>query len=146
MVSKITAAGSAPSLCLTISTPARSAQTSSWSIAAARKVSAAARITLLPSALYLAASLPIVVVLPTPLTPITRITEGMVIRPISSPPSSISATMSLISALTSAGFFIPFLRTTSLRRKVISDAVVTPTSPITSASSSSSKSSWSIDV
>src|ERR1700694_5872192 len=46
------------------------------SIAAARKVSPAASITLRPSALNLAASLPMVVVLPEPLTPTTRITNG----------------------------------------------------------------------
>ena len=86
IVSKTTAAGSAPSLCLTISTPERSAQICNWSIAAARNVSAAPRITLLPCALYIAAILPIVVVLPTPFTPITRITDGTVISPISSPP------------------------------------------------------------
>ena len=43
--SKTTAAGSAPSCCLTISTPARSAQMVSWSAAAARKVSAAQKRT-----------------------------------------------------------------------------------------------------
>ncbi len=45
-------------------------------MAAARKVSPATSITLLPSARNLAASLPIVVVLPEPLTPATRMTNG----------------------------------------------------------------------
>ena len=43
--SKMTAAGSLPSSCLTIRTFARSAQIESWSLAAARKVSAAATVT-----------------------------------------------------------------------------------------------------
>ena len=48
----------------------------SCSIAAARNVSAAARTTRFPSSRYRAASLPIVVVLPVPLTPTTRMTDG----------------------------------------------------------------------
>ena len=50
--SKRTAAGSAPSLCFTTGTSARSAQTHSCSAAAARKVSPAASITRLPCCLY----------------------------------------------------------------------------------------------
>ena len=46
-------------------------------MAAARKVSPAASTTLRPSAESLAASLPIVVVLPEPLTPATRMTNGL---------------------------------------------------------------------
>ena len=49
-------------------------------MAAARKVSPAAIITLRPSALSLAASLPMVVVLPEPLTPTTRMTNGFCAR------------------------------------------------------------------
>ena len=45
-------------------------------MAAARKVSPAASITLRPSEENFAASLPMVVVLPDPLTPTTRITNG----------------------------------------------------------------------
>ena len=45
-------------------------------MAAARKVSPAASITERPSARNLAASLPMVVVLPEPLTPTTRATKG----------------------------------------------------------------------
>ena len=68
--SKITDEGSAPSAPRTIPAPARSAQVSSCSPAAARKVSPAASTT---AAARLrsrgSASLPIVVVLPTPFTP-----------------------------------------------------------------------------
>ena len=57
--------------------PMRSPQTLSWAMAAARNVSPAASMTLLPSPVNLAASLPIVVVLPDPLTPTTRMTNGL---------------------------------------------------------------------
>ena len=136
-VSNTTAAGSAPSECLTSSTPARPAQTPSWSIAAARKVSAAPKMTRLPSALYIAASLPMVVVLPTPLTPMTSTTLGTVTSPISSPPSKSSATISLISFLTASAPRSRFSETRFFKRSVISTAVTMPTSPITRISSSS---------
>src|SRR5713101_3900125 len=74
--SKTTAAGSAPGRCLMTSTPLRLAQTSSCSTAAARKVSAAQRITLRPSWRRRPASLPMLVVLPVPLTPTTKMTRG----------------------------------------------------------------------
>ena len=137
IVSKTTAAGSAPSECFTISTPALSAQIWSWSIAAARNVSAAPKMTFLPSDLYIAANLPMVVVLPTPLTPITNMMDGMVISPISSPPYSFSATISLISSLTIVGFLIFFSGTRLRSSSIISSEVCTPTSCITSSSSSS---------
>ena len=54
----------------------RSPQIFSCSTAAARNVSPAASITLRPSARNFEASLPIVVVLPEPLTPMTRMTNG----------------------------------------------------------------------
>ena len=57
--------------------PARSPQIFSCSMAAARKVSPAASMTLRPSARNFAASLPMVVVLPEPLTPTTRMTKGL---------------------------------------------------------------------
>ena len=63
------ALGSPPSAPRTMSTPARSAHRPSWSAAAARKVSPAARRTERPAADCWRASLPMVVVLPTPLTP-----------------------------------------------------------------------------
>ena len=59
-----------------ISTPERVAQTSSCSMAAARKVSAAQRRTEWPWARLQAASLPLVVVLPVPLTPTRKVTLG----------------------------------------------------------------------
>ncbi len=62
---------------MTISQPARCAQPSSCSLAAARNVSAAPSSTLRPSSWRRCqASLPIVVVLPVPLTPTARITVG----------------------------------------------------------------------
>ena len=72
--SKITAAGSEPSLWEITPTFARFPHSSSWSIAAARKVSAAAKSTLFPSAFNWSANLPIDVVFPTPLTPMTSTT------------------------------------------------------------------------
>ena len=54
--------------------PARTAQTSSCSPAAARNVSAPARLTVCPSPTNRRASFPIVVVFPEPFTPTTRIT------------------------------------------------------------------------
>ena len=74
--SKITAAGSAPAACAITGTSLRSPQICSCSIAAARKVSPAASMTLRPSSLKRRASLPMVVVLPEPLTPTTSITNG----------------------------------------------------------------------
>ena len=76
MASNTTAAGSLPSSCLIIRTLARLAHTSSCSLAAARKVSAAAITTDLPCFTKMFASLPIVVVFPTPFTPLTIITVG----------------------------------------------------------------------
>ena len=71
----VTAAGSPPSW-LTISTRLRSAHTSSCSRAAARKVSAAASSTFWPASARWRVSLPMLVVLPAPLTPTTMITVG----------------------------------------------------------------------
>ena len=64
--------------------PVRSPQIFSCSIAAARNVSPAASITFSPPAVSLAASLPMVVVLPVPLTPTTRMTCGLCDRSSSS--------------------------------------------------------------
>ncbi len=71
-----TADGSAPAAPRWKAAPAREAHTSSCSAAAARNVSAAHRSTERPSAVQPAASLPIVVVLPAPLTPTTKTTQG----------------------------------------------------------------------
>ncbi len=101
--SNTTAPGSPPSPCLMISTPVRSAQMASCSDAAARKVSAAASRTFLPWPLKYAASLPIVVVLPTPLTPTITMTEGFVLR---RSPSVPAFSISLTSSSTSAFFIL----------------------------------------
>ena len=74
--SKASPAASAPCAPLTTGVPVRSPQTRSCSIAAARKVSPAASITDRPSALRLSESLPSVVVLPAPFTPIIRTMKG----------------------------------------------------------------------
>ena len=84
----------------------RRAQTRNCSIAAARNVSPAASITVRPSALNLAASLPIVVVLPEPLTPTTRMTNGCLPASIASgraTGSSARSTSAARIALTSSG-------------------------------------------
>ena len=74
--SKATAPGSAPGDWRTMSAPARSAHTVNCSTAAARKVSPAPMITFCPSDDRRWAILPMVVVLPAPLTPTTRMTVG----------------------------------------------------------------------
>ena len=66
------------------SAPARSAHTFSCSMAAARKVSPAASSTLRPSSAQRRASLPMVVVLPEPFTPTTRMTNGRCARSMTS--------------------------------------------------------------
>src|SRR4051794_17971003 len=116
------------------SAPARCAQISSCSSAAARYVSAAATTTERPCSASLAESLPIVVVLPVPLTPTTRITAGSwaTSRTGASPKSSVtsSASASLRSASSP--------RASS--RRTSSAVARTPTSPAMSASSSRSQS------
>ena len=103
IASKATAPGSEPSGPLTTSTPARSPQRSSCSTAAARNVSAAPITTLRPSVLRRCqASLPIVVVLPVPLTPTTRITVGSGRRSILSSPVRASSASSSARRLVSA--------------------------------------------
>ena len=74
--SKMTELGSPPSLPRTNSAPLRSAHVCSCSAAAARNVSPAAISTLRPSSRCSAATLPMVVVLPTPLTPTNSHTLG----------------------------------------------------------------------
>ena len=117
-------------------TPARCAQMVSCSVAAARKVSAAARITLFPPSLKWQASLPMVVVFPTPFTPTTRITDGDLGRKGSA--CIMSATISLRMPRTASGFPSRRRRTSSLRRAMISSVVLTPMSaPMSTASRSS---------
>ncbi len=76
MASKARLAGSEPWGAVITGTPARSPQIWSCSMAAARNVSAAAITTDLPAALSWLASLPMVVVLPEPLTPTISTTWG----------------------------------------------------------------------
>ena len=75
IASKITAAASPPSLAITW-TELRSPQACSCSRAAALKVSPAAINTDLPSAWNRWVSLPMVVVFPAPLTPVSMMTNG----------------------------------------------------------------------
>ncbi len=74
MASKMTEAESAPVCWAITGILLRWPHTCSCSTAAARKVSPAASMTLLPSAWNCLASLPMVVVLPTPFTPTIRMT------------------------------------------------------------------------
>ena len=74
--SNTTDAGSAPSAPRTMWAEERSAHMASWSAAAARKVSPAARTTRAPRSLSRLASLPMVVVLPVPFTPTKSHTDG----------------------------------------------------------------------
>ena len=74
--SKATEAGSPPAGPRTTVAPTRSPHDCSWSAAAARKVSAAPSTTCWSSAMSTRASLPVVVVLPVPLTPTTRMIAG----------------------------------------------------------------------
>ena len=115
-------------------------------MAAALNVSAAPRTTLLPLFLSCNDSLPIVVVLPTPFTPITNITEGFVssLKPSSSP--NISTIISFIKFLISAGSVMPVSLILLRSLSHISTEVSTPISDITSVSSSCSNSSSSILV
>ncbi len=137
--SKTTAAGSAFGAWATISEPVRWAQIRSWSIAAARNVSAAASTTRRSCARSRAASLPIVVVLPVPFTPTTSTIAG--------PPSTAglgsqcSASRAARSAASSARTAVS--ASTSRRRRARSTTSMdsaAPTSPVISVSSISSQS------
>ena len=139
MPSNTTEAGSEPSPCLTMPQPARSAHTVSCSAAAARKVSAAASRTFLPSEVYFAASLPMVVVFPTPFTPTMRMTEGRVSSFSSKLPTfSASASISTSAARTSSCPRRDSSRTFSRSRSTAFAAVAAPASARISDSSSSS--------
>ena len=78
--SKTTAAGSAPAACATTGTPLRSAQTCELLDGGGAERVAGGEHDRGPSSLSRRASLPIVVVLPEPLTPTTRITYGFLAR------------------------------------------------------------------
>src|SRR5215469_6690056 len=142
MASKSTAAGSPPWRVLIISTPERAAQTSSCSIAAARKVSAAQSSTVRPWPRDQAASLPLVVVFPVPLTPTRNVTLGGAAG-VATGCWGVSR-MDLICALSSSRNSAPpsmacrFAR--SRRASMISVVVCTPRSLVMSADSSSSRS------
>ena len=143
MLSYTTAAGSAPSACFIIWQPTRSAQTPSCSPAAARKVSAAPSSTFLPSRAsptprFSQASLPMEVVLPTPLTPTTSTTLGLVSVTSGSSGSISSVTISQRFSRSSVeSMFRRLMRSPS--REQILPAVVTPTSARMRISSSSSR-------
>ena len=76
IASKTTAAGSDPGRARTKSAPTRCAHTSSCSVAAARKVSAAQITGCSPASVRVRANRPTVVVLPVPFTPTTITTRG----------------------------------------------------------------------
>ena len=115
-------------------------------MAAALKVSAAANRTFLPLFLFLAAILPIEVVLPTPLTPIISITFFSLSSSSSSesPSNIISAITSFKAGLTISTSFIFSFLILAFNLSIISTVVSIPISDIISASSSSSYISSSI--
>ena len=133
----MTDAGSAPVWLLTMSTPTRSAHTVSCSTAAARNVSAAATITVLPSFIYFWASLAMVVVFPTPLTPTTMIITGMVISFFST--VTMSAMMDFSKSLASSVVVVPLCLMRSLSSSTIFTEVSMPISDRIRLSSNSSK-------
>src|SRR5450631_4173198 len=107
-------------------------------MAAARNVSPATIITLLPSARYFAASLPMVVVLPEPLTPATKMTKGRAV--ISSGVATGERTFSTSPATTafSSSGVSPTLKRPSLSATAIWPAVSGPRSARTNSASNSS--------
>ena len=143
--SNATEAASASWPCATTATPLRAPQARSCATAAARKVSPAASISAWPSSRNRRASFPIVVVLPTPLTPTVRITNGL--RPASTCSGRATgrsiATRSLRSAASSALASANSRAFIRLRKSSIKAVVAgTPTSAVSSAvSMSSSRSS-----
>src|SRR5579875_452262 len=152
--SKTTAEASCPCAWAITGTPIRSPHNFSCSIAAARNVSAAARMTRSPSRLKARASLAMLVVLPTPFTPTTRITAGLKVRsatgsstqswPFARARRSSAINSSRSASRASSGRLSPSLRTrwrTASRSFVV---VSTPTSAPIRISSSSSHSDWSI--
>ncbi len=142
--SKATEAGSPPSGPRTVCAPTRSPQVCSWSAAAARKVSAAPSTTRRPSATSTRASLPVVVVLPTPLTPTTSTTAGpsscLVERTVRSASGPISATSSSCSRpRSSVGVRVPSTLTRVRRLSTSSWVAATPMSAVSRISSISSQ-------
>ena len=139
--SKATAPGSAPGRCAMTGTPTCSPQIRSCSTAAARKVSAAASATLRPSATSRCASLAMVVVLPVPLTPTNRITDGG--SPRSNAPDPTRTRRSRISVASarraSSPVRPPSLRNRARAASTSSSVASAPTSAPMSASSTSSQ-------
>src|SRR6266480_399702 len=119
-------------------TPRRSAHVPSWSIAAARKVSAAARTTVLPSVWSILASLAIEVVFPVPLTPATSQTLGPLSekRKVRSVRSRMPTSSARRASPNSSGF--SFWRRRDWR---MASVAATPTSARMRASSTSSQAS-----
>ncbi len=137
--SKITEAGSAPSVPPIMSTPARCAHSANWSPAAALKVSAAAISTFLPCFFKIPASFPTEVVLPTPLTPMINMTDCSFSKSYAVSPTRICSLMlSTSSSLHSDGCRRCFFFTSSFMRSIISLVALTPISPIIRISSNSS--------
>ena len=135
----MTAAGSDPSLCAMISQPVRFAHSVSCSIAAARKVSAAAITTFLSIAFKCPASFPTDVVFPTPLTPISITMDLRFSNSYAFSPRSIfSRIVSIRSCLHACGSLTLFSLTFCFNSSMISSVARTPMSPIIIVSSSSS--------
>ena len=139
--SNTTLDGSAPSAPRTISAPERSAQVWSWSAAAARNVSPADNKIVEPDAIWRDASFPIVVVLPTPLTPTNNQIDVPSSGRIASSrfaPASCVIIDSRSAAINASGLSISPLSTRSRNGSSNDVATLIPTSAISSASSSSS--------
>ena len=131
-----------------ISTALRSAQIASCSRAAARKVSAAASSTVAPASARWRVSLPMLVVLPAPLTPATMMTVGWYCPTTSgfSSGASRSAMASCSSALTWAGSVARASLTRRFRSASRVSVAGTPASAISSAVSKSSYNASSMRV
>src|SRR5918998_643307 len=133
-----TAAASAPRSLATTGAPVLSPHRCSCSMAAARKVSPAASMDLPGRKLT---SLPMVVVLPVPLTPTIRITVGSCETSSSTGPSSILAACSMSSSLSSSPL-VRFLSSASCSSSRTSlEVVATPTSEAIRISSTVSQNS-----
>jgi hypothetical protein len=137
-----TAAGSPPWRVLIISTPDREAHTSSCSMAAALKVSAAHSSTVRPCPRDHAANLPLVVVLPVPFTPTRNVTFGGAAGVTTGRcgASRIALICAFSSSRSSAPPSIACRRARSRSASRISVVVCTPISLDSSADSSSSRS------
>ena len=108
-------------------------------MAAALNVSPAAIKTFLPSFLYLAANLPIVVVLPTPFTPTITIIDGeWLTSNVELSLVNISSIINFNSPFTSLGSVIFLVFIASVNLSIISIVVSTPTSAVINISSISS--------